>query len=426
MRKIFPISRWAFVAIASLLLPGAVSAGAGTEAPVKGKPALSKDAVAKLAQSSNAFGFDLYQRLRQKPGNLVISPSSITTALAMTWGGAEGETSAQMRKVLHLEGTADEVMATSGELAKSLQDPSRPVVFRIANQLFGEKTYKLVPAFVEKTRAAYGAAIELLDFKKSPEQARVHINKWVEGKTLHRIKDLIPRDAVKSDARLVLVNAIYFLGDWADPFKRDETRPFPFHLTASKTEEVPTMNRSGGFRISQKDGVTALELPYKGSEMSMILLLPDEIEGLAAVEGTLDAKRLDALVSTMKREWVWVALPKFEVNPGASMALGDDLKALGMPLAFNNDLADFTGIANPANPAQRVVIGEVFHKGFVKVDEKGTEAAAATAVVGVEGGAAAGGGPRPFRVDRPFLFVIRDNASGLVLFLGRVNDPSKR
>jgi serpin B len=426
MRKTFLSSRWAFIAAAFLLLPGAASHGAGTGAPVKEQPALSKDAVAKLAQSSNAFGFDLYQRLRQRPGNLVLSPSSITTALAMTWDGAEGETAAQMRKVLHLEGTADEVMATSGELARSLQDPSRPVVFRIANQLFCEKTYKLVPAFVEKTRAAYGAGIELLDFKKSPEPARVHINKWVEGKTLHRIKNLIPRNTVQPDTRLVLVNAIYFLGDWAAPFKRDRTRPFPFHLTASKTVDVPTMNLSGGFRISQKDGVTALELPYKGGEMSMVILLPDEIEGLAAVEGTLDTKRLDALVSTMKPEWVWVALPKFEVNPGESLSLGNDLRELGMPLAFNNDLADFTGIANPANPAERLVIGAVFHKGFVKVDEKGTEAAAATAVMEAEVGTAAGGGPRPFRVDRPFLFVIRDNASGLVLFLGRVNDPSLR
>ncbi len=417
-------SRYAFVLAASLLLSGAVSSGA--EPPGKERPALSKDSVAKLARSSNAFGFDLYQRLRQRPGNLILSPSSITTALAMTWGGAKGETAAQMRQVLHLEGTADEVMATSGELAKSLQYPSRPVVFRIANQLFTEKTYKLVPAFVEKTRAAYGAAVEPLNFKKSPEQARVHINQWVEEKTLRRIKDLIPRGKVTEATRLVLVNAIYFLGDWDDPFERNKTGPAPFHLTASKTEDVPTMNRVGGFHISQKDGVTALEIPYKGGDLSMILLLPDEVEGLAAVEGMLDAKRLDALVSAMKRERVWLALPKFEVNPSESMALDGDLMALGMPLAFNGDLADFTGIANPPNPAQRLVIGKVFHKGFVKVDEKGTEAAAATAVMDLEVGAAAGDGPRPFRVDRPFLFLIRDNASGLVLFLGRVSDPSRR
>jgi len=224
----------------------------------------------------------------------------------------------------------------------------------------------------------------------------------------------------------VIVNAIYFLGDWAQPFKRDETRPAPFHLTASQEKEVPTMNRTGGFRIAHRDGVTAVEIPYKGAELSMMLLVPDEIEGLAAVESTLDAKKLDALASAMKGELVWLALPKFEVNPSASLSLGEDLKALGMPLAFHPNLANFTALANPPNPAERLVITRVFHKGFVRVDEKGTEAAAATAVLGGETGAAMGAGPRPLQVNRPFLFLIRDNSSGLVLFLGRVTDPSRR
>jgi serpin B len=392
---------------------------------VNDKPAPAV-AVAKLAQSSNAFGFDLYQRLRQKPGNLVISPASITTALTMTWGGAQGETAAQMRRVLHLEGTADAVMTTSGQLARSLQDPSRPIVFRIANQLFGEKAYKLVPAFLERTTAAFGAPIELLDFKKAPEQARVHINQWVEGKTEKRIQDLIPPGAVKPDTRLVLVNAIYFLGNWASPFEHEATRPAPFHLTASATKDVPTMNRTGGFGIAQKDGVTALEISYKGGEMSMMLLVPDEVDGLAKVESALDTNKLNALVSAMKNERVWVALPKFEVNPAGSLSLGETLKAMGMPLAFDRQKADFTGIANPPDPDDRLVIAEVFHKGFVKVDEKGTEAAAATAVMGVRAGSMAQAPPRQLKVDRPFLFLIRDNASGLVIFLGRVSDPSQR
>lgn len=411
-------SQLAFAAVVGLLLSGAL---AGAEAPVN-----DKEQAAKLAQSSNAFGFDLYQRLRGTPGNLVVSPASITTALTMPWSGARGETAAQMKAVLHLDGTADEVLGTSGQLSRSLQDPSRPIVFRIANQLFAEKTYKLVPAYVEATRAAFGAPVELLDFKKAPEPARVGINRWVEDKTERRIKDLIPPRAVEPDTRLVLVNAIYFLGDWKYPFDHGETRPEPFHLTGYETKMVPTMHREGGFRTAHKDGVTALEIVYRGNDLSMLLLIPDEIEGLAAVEGALDPKMLDGLVGGLKGEFIALALPKFEVNPGESLSLGEDLKAMGMPLAFDRNKADFTGIADPPDPVDRLVLAKVFHKAFVKVDEKGTEAAAATAVMGVMAGAAAGGGPRLIQVDRPFLFLIRDNASGLVLFLGRVNDPSQR
>jgi serpin B len=378
-----------------------------------------------LAQSSNAFGFDLYQRLCQEPGNLVISPASITTALTMTWGGARGETSVQMRTVLHLKESADEVMAASGQLARSLQDPSRSLVFRIANQLFVEQTYELVPAFLEKMRAAFGAPAEPLDFKAAPKPARVYINEWVESKTEHRIKDLIPSSGINELTRLVLVNAIYFLGDWAVQFEREATHPAPFYLTATETKDVPTMNRAGLFRFAQKDGVTALEIPYKGGEMSMMLLVPDEIEGLAVVEAGLDAKKLAALVGAMKEEEVRLALPSFAVNPSDSLSLGNDLKALGMPLAFSQTSADCTGLADPPDPGDGLYIGRVYHKGFVRVDEKGTEAAAATAVT-MALRCSFGEPPRQLKVDRPFLFLIRDNASGLVLFLGRVSDPSQR
>jgi serpin B len=412
-------SAWTFAAVIAISGSGAL---AGSEAP----PDLEPAAVSRLARSSNALGFDLYQRLRGEPGNLVMSPASITTALAMPWDGARGETAAQMQRVLHLEGTADEVLATAGRLSRSLQDPSRPVVFRIANQLFAEKTYQLLPAYLARTQKAFGAPVERLDFQKAPEPARQRINRWVEGKTERRIQDLIPPGEVKRDTRLVLVNAIYFLGDWEVPFDRQKTRPAPFHRTASETTDVPTMYRIGGFSIARKDGVTALEVPYKGGELSMTFLIPDEIEGLAALERGLDTNRLAALDSAMQGETVALALPKFEVRPAASLSLGEDLKALGMPLAFDRDRADFSGIANPANPADRLVLAKVFHKGFVRVDEKGTEAAAATAVLAEVAGAAPGAGPRQVRIDRPFLFLIRDRASGMVLFLGRVSDPSRR
>jgi serpin B len=404
-----------------LLLSGTLTAAA----PVKGKPAPAKEAVVNLAQSSNAFGFDLYQRLRNEPGNLVFSPASITTVLTMAWGGAEGETAAQMRKVLHLAGSAGDVMASSGQLARSLQDPSRPLLFRIANQLFTEQTYKLVPAYVEKTRAAFGAPVETLDFKTAPERARAHINQWIEGKTAHRIKDLIPPDGVSSYSRLVLVNAIYFLGDWNSPFEPWATRPAPFFLTATQKKNVPTMNQENQFLVGRQDGVTAVSIPYKGGEMSMLLLVPDRVDGLAAVESSLDAKKLAALASGMKVEVIALSLPKFEVNPGGSLLLGEELRALGMPLAFDRERADLTGIANPPRRDERLFLSEVFHKAFVRVDEKGTEAAAATAGGG-PAGMGAGPGPRQIKVDRPFLFLIRDNASGLVVFLGRVSDPSQR
>ncbi len=389
--------------------------------PVARPPA---EAVAKLAGSSNAFGFDLYQRLRQGPGNLVISPASITTVLTMAWGGAEGETAAQMRKVLHLEGSAGDVLATSGGLARSLQDPSRPVVFRIANQLFAQKDYKLLPAFVDRTKAAFGAPVELLDFKTAFEPARIHINQWVESKTERRIKDLVPPGGIRSSSRLVLVNAVYFLGDWEMPFYPELTRPAPFFLSASQRKDVPTMNQLNQILVAHRDGVTAVELAYKGREMSMMLIVPDAVAGLAAVESTLDAKKLDALVGALKPDMVYLSLPKFEVRPGESLRLGNDLKALGMPAALDFKLADFTGIANPPDRDERLFLGEVFHKGFVRVDEKGTEAAAATAA-GMPEGSRAGESPRQVKVDRPFLFLIRDNASGLVLFLGRVSDPSR-
>lgn len=394
--------------------------------PFLARGAMEAKSASKLAHSSNELGFDLYKHLRRSPGNLVLSPASITTALAMTWSGARGETAAQMGRVLHLKGSPDEVRAAAGDLLRSLQDPKRPVVFHVANQLFCEKTYQLVPAFQEKTAAAFGVPVERLDFKGAPEPSRVRINQWVESKTGNRIQNLVPPGGVRPDTRLALVNAIYFLGDWATPFEHEATRPAPFHLSASEAKDVPTMNRTGSFRVALRDGLTALEIPYKGKVLSMLFLIPDKIDGLAAVEATLDAKKLDTIVGALKAERVWLALPKFELNPGASLALGEELRSLGMNLAFDFQRADFTGIANPPDPADRLVIGEVFHKGFVRVDEKGTEAAAATAVMMLRAGAAPQEPPLTVKADRPFLFLIRDNASGLVLFLGRVSDPGRR
>jgi serpin B len=398
-----------------------------TAAAVTPAPEAPMDESTRFARSSNAFGFDLYRRLKATPGNQVVSPASITTALAMTWGGARGETAAQMKQVLHFDGAPGPVMQAAGALSRSLVDPTRPVVFRIANRLFGEKTYRFEEGFLQATRTAFGATLEPTDFRKATEAARAAINQWVETETLKRIRDLIPAGGVTAETRLVLVNALYFLGDWLEPFTKEGTSSAPFHVSAKDERSVPTMHRSGTLRLARGNGLMALELPYKGGQMSMLVVLPDATDGLPALEASLDAAGLESIVRSLAPTLVAVSLPKFEVDPARSLSLGDLLVALGMRAAFDPQKADFTGIANPPNPADRLVISRVFHKAFVKVDEKGTEAAAATAVVMMRAGSALHRDePVVFRADHPFLFFIRDHATGLVIFMGRVADPSEK
>ncbi|MFO0572032.1 MAG: serpin family protein [Polyangiaceae bacterium] len=376
-----------------------------------------------LSKGANQLGFDIYGKLRSRSGNLALSPASLSTALAMTWGGARGETAKQMQTVLHYAGPQAEAVRGVGQLGRSLESPGRAVTLRTANRLFGEKSYTFEKAFVEQTRADFGAPLEPVDFKHAADSARTHVNGWVEDQTQKRIRDLIPPKAVNPDTRLILVNAIYFLGDWGEPFKKESTAPAPFHVSKTEQHDVPTMRQAKEFRFVAKDGLKAVELPYKGGDISMLIVLPDAVDGLGALEASFDAKKLESIVGSLGDQLVDVALPKFEVNPKESLALRDVLKELGMPLAFDPDKADFTGIANPPSPADRLYIDKVFHKAFVKVDEKGTEAAAATAVVMPRAG---GMPPKPveLKADHPFLFFIRDHQTGLVLFMGRVSDPA--
>ncbi|HWO25107.1 MAG TPA: serpin family protein [Kofleriaceae bacterium] len=385
-------------------------------------PAPSAAEAAVLAKASNSFGLDLWARLRTAPGNLAISPASISTALAMTWGGAKGETAAEMKQSMRLPLDADAAVTAWGKLGGALQAPSRALKLRIANRLFGEQSYKFEAPYLEKTKAAYGAPLEPIDFMKAPDPARAHINQWVADQTEQRIKDLLPPRSILSDTRLVLVNAIYFLADWQDPFERASTSEQPFSLAPGKTTPAMLMRRRGNYWMAKADGAAVLELPYAGGDTSMLVVLPDKVDGLAAVEKSLDAGKVAAWLAALAPQEVLVWLPRFVIDPPEALELAKPLKALGMTRAFDRERADFTGIANPPKPADRLYIGKVFHKAFVKVDEKGTEAAAATAVVMPKAGAA----PRPvpeLKADHPFLFFIVDKASGLVLFMGRVAEP---
>jgi serpin B len=398
------------------------SASPAVSAKVSAPP--SPDATKKLARGSNAFGLELFGKLRGAKGNVVFSPASVSTALAMTWLGAKDGTADEMKRVMHFDGTSDEVADAAGRLTASLTAPGSGVTCNLANRLFGEKSYAFERPFLDKTASAFGAPLEPVDFKGAPDPSRVHINDWVAAETAKRIENLIPEKAVTSDMRLVLVNAIYFLGDWRDPFQKGLTQDEPFFVTATEKKTVPLMKRVGEYRTTDTGDADVVELAYQGEKTAMLLVVPKQVDGLAAVEKSMDGSALARIESGLEDERILLRVPRFQVAPPTSLPLGKMLQELGMHSAFDPDLADFTAIANPPARADRLFIGEVFHKAFVKVDEKGTEAAAATAVMMPRGGGPPPSTPREVRADRPFLFFIRDRESGLVLFMGRVADPS--
>lgn len=373
---------------------------------------------ATFAKSSNAFAMDLYGKVRELPGDLAVSPLSISVALAMTWAGARGETSAQMKKVLHAEAPAERVVDLAGKLIASYQGGETTV--RIANRLFGDQSYTFSREYLDLTGKALGAPLETLDFMHAPEPARKHINDWIADKTERRIRDLLPQGSVNANTRLVLANAIYFLGDWQRPFKKGKTVPAPFHVSPNQKKNVLTMHQSASFAFAATGGVKVLEMPYQGGHLAMTLVLPDAIDGLDALEKRLDTAAFDAWIAALTPQVVSVSLPRFKIDPSESLRLNKLLEALGMPMAFDATRADFSGMT--ANATHDLYLSAVIHKAFVKLDEKGTEAAAATG-----GLMAVKSAMRPaaavFNADHPFLYFLRDLKSGAILFMGRVHEP---
>jgi serpin B len=342
-------------------------------------------------------------------------------ALAMTPGGARGETAAEMARVLHLA-LGDTAHAEAGELLETWNDPAEhDYELRVVSRLFAAESLALAPAFVELTSARYAAPVEALDFASAPEPSRARINDYIEEQTRQRIKDLLPPGSVDRTTRLVLTNAVYLLAKWQSPFEANSTRPASFH-TGGRALAVPTMHQTGHFAFAEVSGVKALELRYRGGDFAMVFLLPATNDGLPALERELDPERLGAILEALETQRVRVALPKVKLDPPAPLALGAILAGMGMPLAFSGD-ADFGGmVADPSR--ERLAISEVFHKAFVLIDEEGTEAAAATAVVMVRSAAMPQADAATFIADHPYLFLLRDLRSGALLFVGRVVDPS--
>lgn len=396
---------------------------------------------ASAAQAINALGLDLLRQGAPGGANALLSPYSIQSALAMTFAGAAGGTRDEMAKVLHYPADEAALHQSLATLRASLEDlarrttgqateadrragrPADPVTLTIANRLFGQQGYEFRAPFLGLARDTYGAPLQLMDFARDPLACLKEINAWVETQTRQRIRDLIPPDGLDRDTRLVLVNAIYLKAPWAEAFAASATQPQPFRVRGGAAVPVPTMRQKARFGHARREGFTVVTLPYHGGELQFLILLPDQADGGAALEARLNTETLSACAQTRPTE-VILHLPKFRLEP-PMLRLGKALQALGMKTAFDvpPGSANFDRMA-PRRPDDYLFISEAFHKTFLALDEQGTEAAAATAVVMARATAALPARePVEVRVDRPFLFAIQHRASGACLFVGRVTDP---
>ncbi|CAG0916411.1 unnamed protein product [Notodromas monacha] len=369
-----------------------------------------------LEQSFRAVAIDLFRELRNEDqGNIFFSPFSIQAAFSMVLAGSGGVTHEEMSKVLHVmtKNTGD-VHDQFRDLLKTIED-HKDVTLATANKVFVQDGAKIQEEYLSRVKESYLSAVENTDF--SDDANRAKINAWVEDQTKNKIKDLLPPGSLNAMTRIVLVNAIYFKGNWLNQFDPASTRNQPFFQTKEKTIDVPMMSRKGHYRLIDIDALNAriLELPYKGESMSMFLLVPREVDGLEALESALTHEMLEKVISTKgARRELTVVLPKFKLE--SSFTLSKTLSKLGMPSAFNADEADFSGITGDKS----LFVSEGYHKAFLEVNEEGSEAAAATAAVMMLR-------MMPINItvkaDRPFCFFIMDNRNNVPLFLGHVIRP---
>ena len=401
--------------------PGDIELAAVNVAHVAG----SAEDAAAAGSAINDFGMALYQRIAadDPSANLVVSPASIALALSMARAGARGQTAAEMDAILRDLGT-DEHAAWVAALDSLLNartgafpDGSgemQDVTLRIVNAPFAQRGFALETPYIGALGERFGAGLRLVDYVTAAEAARVAINGWVSDETEERIPELLAQGAVDEMTRLVLVNAIYLKAAWQTPFGDGATAPAPFTRLDATTVDVPLMHTSGQFQYAAGTGWQAVELPYVGGKLSMVVIVPDD---LAAFDKTLDGAALAGIVDRLSSREVILAMPKFGIE--SKLELAPVLAALGMPTAFS-DTADFTGITKE----QALQISAVIHQANIDVDEKGTEAAAATAIV--MRATAMPAEPVTLTIDHPFLFALRDQESGAVLFLGRITDPTTR
>jgi serpin B len=369
--------------------------------------------VKATVDASNRFSFDLYRRYSSDGGNVLFSPYSISTALSMTYEGARGETADEM-EVFHFVEEPSERRPAVVWIYNVINGKDRDYELHAANALWMQEGYPILRDYVDTVVNFYGGEANSLDFSGAPEESRVIINDWVEERTNDRIKDLLPPNSINPEVALVLTNAIYFKGDWLIEFDVEGTKKEEFHVSPTESVEADMMSLRGErFNYTETDDMQVLELPYTGKDVSMMILLPKEND-LGDIEATLSCEGLGESIDWLKETSVDVYLPRFTFETKYFMK--EDLIEMGMPTAFTPS-ADFTGITE----VEVLFIDKVIHQAFIEVNEEGTEAAAATGVVMKRSGATPPS--KVFRADHPFIFIIRDRVTGVILFMGRVMTP---
>jgi len=377
--------------------------------------------LAELVSGCHAFAWDLYQALRIREGNLLVSPLSISLALAMAYAGARGETRAQMAQALHLTLGQDRLHPAFNLLDSQLSgrgrgmgSSSKDFQLSIANAIWSQEGIRFMDQFLDTLAANYGSGMRLLDFAGAPERCRGIINAWASDHTGGRIRDLIPPGAIRRWTKLIITNAVAFYAMWSTPFDAARTMDGRFFLLDGSEYRAPMMRQTGSFAYAERKGVRAIELPYAGEELAMVILLPPA-GTFEAFDAGVRAEQVKAIIRDLAHQRVALTMPRFQFASGFRLA--SVLATMGMPAAFSEG-ADFSGMTG----GRDLFLADVLHKAFVAVDEKGTEAAAATAAIMVPT-LAPRQLPIEFRIDRPFLFLIRDLETGAVLFVGRVVRP---
>jgi serpin B len=379
----------------------------------------------ELAAGNNAFAFDLYQSLRSGEGNLLFSPYSISGALAMVYAGARGQTEQQMADTLHFTLPQERLHPAFNALDLQLDSYSLATTqLDIANAVWGQAGYTFLPEYLDLLALNYGAGARLVDFQADAPAAVEAINQWVSQETGGRIRDIV--GSLAPDTRLVLLNAIYFNAPWDLPFDEADTRDEPFHLLDGDEEKVPLMHQRSDFSYTEGDGYQAIQLAYENRNLAMVILLPREGR-FREIEERLTADWVPAVLNSFGRHDVILTMPKFSFETPV-LNLAETLGVMGMPDAFSQRNADFSAVAE-LKPPEVIYISRVLHKAFIEVGEEGTEAAAVTfveeelTVVEVIDEPTE---PPPIimKIDRPFIFLIRDIKTGTILFVGRVMNPA--